>query len=420
MKALLIVILLLSSVGISLCVGETLRISELSTRAGEDAERMTLKTGTGEEEHLLVKKAAVLTEKDIKSAWVVSEGQISVQLNDEGGKKLRAATERMRRGVDRLAIIVEGRLITAPIVHVPLDSSFIISGFRDLDLRKLIELAAKISGAPAAPSGDPNAPPSPSVPVIKRVPYTEAEYQANKAMREKAGIFYLEKVPSEPELDAVLRKGMSHADVIKIFGRSYVGPTQLTTDESYLMYEIAPEKRPGDSGPPNGFTVHFKDGKATQWGHSYSTMRREEKVVGREPGMLVMTLPEFDFSAENADLIGFFEGVKVPDPRQKVNKTDLEDVLSIAMQAAEVSLVNKDAKNKPVVNAHCDLMLTLAYHFPEIAALRESADQGNIRVEQLRDAVMPYLSGKPFPIEGSKGKPGDAGRGKPAKRNEAK
>lgn len=82
MKTVLIAIFL-SSVSLRLCGGETLRISEVGTQGGADTERMTLKTEDGEEP-LFVKKEAVLTDQDVKKAWVEADGQISVQLRGSG------------------------------------------------------------------------------------------------------------------------------------------------------------------------------------------------------------------------------------------------------------------------------------------------------------------------------------------------
>jgi hypothetical protein len=164
MKAPLITILL-SCIGISLSIGQTLRISELSPQANSDTERMTLKTES-HEENLFVKKEAVLTDRDIKEAFITAEHEIHVRLNDEGAQKLKTVTERLRKKGDRLAIVVEGRLITAPTVLATLDSDFVISGFDNLDLRELDALARKMSGRPPASPGDPAVPPTPK---FKRV-----------------------------------------------------------------------------------------------------------------------------------------------------------------------------------------------------------------------------------------------------------
>jgi preprotein translocase subunit SecD len=145
-------IFLLAVAGI--CSGDTLRISGLAESAGADVERMVLKNDDAEEV-LFVKKKAVLGDADVEQAWTAySHGvQIHVKLNEAGGRKLRETTARMRHGQDRLAIIVDGRLVSAPIIQATLGSSFVISGLKDLDVRELDELAGKMSGRSTDPDG---------------------------------------------------------------------------------------------------------------------------------------------------------------------------------------------------------------------------------------------------------------------------
>jgi preprotein translocase subunit SecD len=160
----------------SVCCGDTLRISELADAAGEGVERMILKTETGEEA-LFVKSKAVLGDSDVKQAWPqhAFDGQICVELNEEGGKKLKETTARMRYGRDRLAIIVDGRLISAPTVQTTLGSAFVIDGFHDMEFRGLDDLARKMSGRLPRPEGEDPVSPNP-LPKLETVPFTEEEY----------------------------------------------------------------------------------------------------------------------------------------------------------------------------------------------------------------------------------------------------
>ncbi len=278
MKPILAVIFLIVA---GVCSGDTLRISELADGAGEGSERMVLKNEGGEEV-LFVKTQAVLGDDDVKEAWPdpTFDGQITVKLNEDGGKKLKQATARMQHGRDRLAIIVDGRLISAPVVQATLGSSFVISGFKDMEFRGLDDLARKMSGRPPRPEGEAPEPPKP-LPKIETVPFTEEEYQANKSMREKMGLFHIDSVPTEDELNKILRKGMGRDEVFKLFGKPYMASDKPHDDNFYLIYQIAPEKRPDNPKRemlPDGFKADFSDGKLSRWSHTYSNAPREEKA----------------------------------------------------------------------------------------------------------------------------------------------
>lgn len=56
---------------------------------------------------------------------------MDISLTAEGTDKMIKATRGMKPGSDRIAIIVDGKLRSAPVVqHVPLGKNFIISGLR--------------------------------------------------------------------------------------------------------------------------------------------------------------------------------------------------------------------------------------------------------------------------------------------------
>ena len=385
---------------VEICSGDTLRISELADAAGEYSERMVLKNDGGEEA-LFVKTQSVLGDADVNEAWPdpTNGGRIIVKLNEEGGKKLRETTARMQHGRDRLAIIVDGRLISAPVVQGTLDSSFVISGFEDLAFRALDDLARKMSGRPSLPEGEDPEPPK-SLPKIETVPFTEEEDQANKASREKMGIFYIDSVPTEEQLDKVLRQGMEGEEVIKLFGKPSLASGQAHDDEFYFIYQIAPEKRPDNPKRevfPDGFRADFSGGKLTTWSLTYSDAPREEKVVGREESTLKMLLPEMDLSAGVPDLVALVEGIVVPDPKQSVNKRDLGDLISIAMTLPN----NRGADAaKATLNADCDFMRTLSHNFADIAALRKNAENGRVRIDKLNEMLRPYAHGeKAMPVQ---------------------
>ena len=60
----------------------------------------------------------------------------------------------------------------------------------------------------------------------------------------------------------------------------------------------------------------------------------------------------------------------------------------------------KIESEKRFLRADCDLIETMAIHFPEVAALRKTAKDGTIELTRFRDAFDPYVTGqKPLPEE---------------------
>ncbi len=402
----------------SVCSGGTLRISEVATKAAANTERMTLTSGTGDEV-FFVKKEAIVGDADIKEAVpaYAPERQINVQLTDAAARKLKDTTSRMRHGRGRLAIIVEGRLVSAPVVYETIGSSFVISGFQHFDAGELDDLARKMSGRPPRPEGEDPVPAAPT-PKIKTVPFTEEEYQRNKAVREGMGIFHIDVLPSEDELDKILRKGMSHAEVIKAFGNPSMGARKPADEDFFLFYRVAPEKRPENPRRkifPDGFTVNFKGGKVAWWAHSFGNAVREEKVVGREPPTLKAALPDVDVTADEFDPIAFAEGIVIPDPKQDVNKRDLGDLIYMVRLLLSGLLLRDlqgDSGGAATLDADCDFIKALAHNFREVASLREKSNDGRIQVKALNDSLFPYVIGeKPLP---TKNQEVEAGAGQPA------
>lgn len=397
MKSILPVIL---SAIVSVCSGDTLRISELAATAGEGSERMVLKTEDGEEE-LFVKTQTIIGDSDVMQALpdLVSGGQISVKLNVDGGKKLKQATARMQHGRDRLALIVDGRVISAPVVQATLGSSFMINGFKDMEFNDLDALAGSMSGRPPRPEGQNAVPPKP-LPKRETVPFTDEEYEARKTMREKMGIFYLESVPSEDELNSVLRKGMGREEVVKIFGKPHITSDHEDHRTFYLLYLIAPEKRPENwklEMLPNGFKANFSDGKLSKWSQTYINATREMKVTGGEKPTLRAILPKIDFAADDLDLVSYVEGIVIPDPKQSVNKRDLGDLIAIAVMLS--NSIDEDSKEVTLF-ADCDFMKTLSHNFADVATLHKSAKHGRVSIATLNEILTPYTLGeKELPVK---------------------
>jgi hypothetical protein len=145
--------LFISLVLAGICGAHTLRISEVAEQAGDDAERMTM-IQDGKEEVLFVKKHVVIGDGDVKNAFPsqVQEGAISVSLTEEGGRKIKEVTSRIRLSKDRLAIVVNGKLVSAPVVNAVLGGNFEITGLKDMGHQELAGLAEKRTGPQPPPA----------------------------------------------------------------------------------------------------------------------------------------------------------------------------------------------------------------------------------------------------------------------------
>lgn len=381
--------------------GETLRICEVRQEAGPETERMTLRhriKDDAREEVIFVEREPVIGDADVAKAWAGPGAVINVKLTEKGAKAMAEATGDMLPGRDRLAVIVDGVLVSAPVVQTTLASNFQIDGLDDLDDRGLENLARRMSGrAPLEPKEAASQIPPP--PSVETVPFTEEDYQAIKAAREKAGIWHIESLPTVQDLDAKLRKGMNRDEVIALFGKPSLTSGEPENGEFHMSYELAPEKReenPGRKMLPNGFDVRFSSGKVSGWGSSsYSTASRERKVVDRLPGLLVANYPEVDFSSGEVDMVALLEGVKIPDIRQEVNATDLYGLISLATMAI---LAGADEGEKDSISVGSDFMKILVLHFPEAKEVAGKAVDGRVRLRDLGEALSPYLTeGRPLP-----------------------
>lgn len=124
---------------------EILRLSLIVPEAGEGITKFEISRGEIKET-IFVKDQPIVTTADVATASpsLSREDSVSVSLTEEGGKKMFEATKEMRHGIDRIAIIVDGKLISAPIVNDTLGKNFEISELNDPDEPK--KLAARMSG----------------------------------------------------------------------------------------------------------------------------------------------------------------------------------------------------------------------------------------------------------------------------------
>ena len=144
---------------VSSCLGGTLRVSKVADKKVENTEQMKLPDEVGAQV-LFVEKESLLSDSDVKRA-VPNYGLDNVfyvELTNDGSRKLKEATENMIYGRDRLAIVIGGRLTSAPVVQAPLGRELVISNLGNP--REVDDLARKMSGRPPRPEGveppDPN------------------------------------------------------------------------------------------------------------------------------------------------------------------------------------------------------------------------------------------------------------------------
>ena len=87
--------------------------------------------GNATSENILIKSRASLDGTYIVHAQELYgpyEGQLDVQLNKEGATKMFDLTKKMQHGRDRLAIVLDGKVLSAPVVQSSLSQKFQISG----------------------------------------------------------------------------------------------------------------------------------------------------------------------------------------------------------------------------------------------------------------------------------------------------
>ena len=93
------------------------------------------RTGDPVTEQLLLEKRNKIEGKHVKKAFPDqgSTGVVRVELSNSGGKLMRNLTAPMTKGSDRLAIVLDGEINSAPVVQATLSSIFVIEGIGDAE-----------------------------------------------------------------------------------------------------------------------------------------------------------------------------------------------------------------------------------------------------------------------------------------------
>lgn len=86
--------------------------------------------GKMQRERLFLKDEPVITEAEVERASVDPSrpGHLNITLNTRGGRAMKTATSSMRLGHDRLAVVVQGKVNSAPVVQAIISRAFEISG----------------------------------------------------------------------------------------------------------------------------------------------------------------------------------------------------------------------------------------------------------------------------------------------------
>lgn len=347
---------------------------------------------------IFIKDEGFITEADIESVTVspVQPDAVSVTLSPEGTRKMIEVTTPMRPGIDRIAIVVDGKVLSAPVLNaVPLGKNFIIEGLKEKD--EPYTLAGRLMGKSAEEikrevvieKERARNLPKPPPPVY----YSDKEYEELRKQREQVGINYMDRNYTEEELGKLLQPGLPEKEVVAIFGKpNHVKPDENGT--STLTFETSPEKYPESKAMHlTSFTVEFTSGKLASWRPVSSTARpREPKRPASKPGNLVIKTPAADMSDENFDFVAFVEGIKISlKPGKTVpTEADYHSLISVLW-----SLSNQ---LEGTLNTRCDSFAMLAEKLPELKELGEKAKAGRIPVSSLKVVLSPYVFGsKNFP-----------------------
>lgn len=95
-------------------------------------------------ENLLVQRRTGLDSSYITTARELHgpyDGQLQIELNREGAEKMLQLTKQMAHGRDRLAIILDDKVMSAPVVQSPLRKTFQVTGLGNSERAKLMAQA---------------------------------------------------------------------------------------------------------------------------------------------------------------------------------------------------------------------------------------------------------------------------------------
>lgn len=368
----------------------TLRLSQVSPDQNFAIEECRLQ-GEGGTEVLKVAKGAIITEADVQSVFkIAEENGLNFTLKPDGAAKLGRATGSMILGVDRLAVFINGELVSAPVVQARLDANFSFSGLEgeDLDLfcwqlqgKTPGEIASllkeRIAGEEMRGAGD----------------STDDEYKLLKEKREQHGWFLLDEVPNAEELDRRLKKGMSPEEVEAVFGKTSFRGINKQGQVTRMTYQLAAEKRKNPQAVPGGFDVRFADGRLSSWSLWSPDIPEDGNSAKKPESNLRTRLPETEPADENIGTAGWVEQVRITSKDDKAGPTVYDRDVLLALVFSMTQVAEAGAK----ISANCDVIKFLCMGFPEIGKI-DKDENGAMSVAILQAVIEPYATGgKPCP-----------------------
>ena len=137
-------ILLLFTIS-TICSAEVFRISRVLSKQSKETAVMTLKKDDVEEK-LFVEKRPIVSSADVVEAYAQMrpEGGIFIRLSAAAAERMFKATKNMKHGKDRMAMIIDGKVIHAPVVQSSIGASFEVTGFDKLGYNERAAIARRI------------------------------------------------------------------------------------------------------------------------------------------------------------------------------------------------------------------------------------------------------------------------------------
>lgn len=352
---------------------EVFRLSLVEKVGAEHTENLSLREN-GVERVYAVSKDIILTEKEVTRAGpVLQPDSLELVLTDKGAEQLSEKLKDVKIGEDRMAFIVQGKLIAAPIIRGSLGKSFVISGFEGNDVAATQKFADLIMGRTTAKIE------SAAVDNKHAQPYTDEEYQQLKESRQKQGRYYLDQLLTEAALKKTLTIGLTVDQVKEIFGP----PTRQREAEAngtfQIEYELAPERLPQhDLGKmiPNVVVITFENKQLHSWHVNMTTALRKLNEDKNRPSTLKMQAPSMQDIRGAEQLLAYLEKIKIIDPDQQVNQHDLHRLLTLVLTVNQ-SLAG-EGKQTASLSAECDVMKFLCKHYQPMAQLVATQKEGRI------------------------------------------